>query len=58
MLYYLIELLILRTPKRHGWTWQRYAFAPVLAAIIFLTLIYLAFSTAKWWLAGLLALLF
>jgi len=54
MLYYLIELLILRTAKRDGWTWQRYAFAPALASILFLGLVYLAFVTAKWWLPGLL----
>lgn len=57
MLYYLIELLILRTPKRDGWTWQRYAFAPILASIIFLALVYIAFASMRWWLPGLLALL-
>lgn len=58
MLHGLIELLIDQTAKRPGWTWQRYAFAPIIASAIVLALLYLVFVTAGWWLPWLLDLAF
>lgn len=49
MLRDLIEYLIDRSPRRPGWTWQRHAFAPVIAAAITLGVIYLTNATAHWW---------
>lgn len=57
MLHDLMEYFVDRTAKRHGWTWQRYVITPFVASAIVIGLIYLAISTAHWWIPALFGLI-